>query len=218
MRYSLIIGLLLSISFFATAQELKHEGKNIGDIIPDDWEIFSCDTGDLNKDGLDDLAFIVRQHKENLIEISLDCGDTILIDENKFIVAIYWGKANGYFTHYKDWDDLVWPESSTASYEELWVKITDKGTLKFRVKMFLSAGGWTNPNYTVTYRFQNGNFYRIGYDSDEYSRATMEGEKISINYSTGKRYIVKYNASDLSESPGYWESFKEDLKEIDKGF
>ncbi len=210
-----MIGLLISISFFATAQELKHEGKNISDIIPDDWEIFSSDTGDLNKDGLNDLAFIVRQQNKDLIEIN---DDGCIIDENNFIVAIYWGNANGIFTHYKDWNNLVWPESWSSTYDELSVDITPKGTLKFKVRIFLSAGGWTNPNYTVTYRFQNGDFYKIGYDSDEFNRGTMEGERISINYSTGKRYIVKYNASDDTESPGYWETFSEDLKKIDEGF
>lgn len=212
MKHLLSILLALALCTLASAQKLKSEGANASEIIPNGWEIISESTGDLNKDGIADLAFIVRENEDSMIIKE----EYRTINENAYTLAIYWGTPNGKFTHYKDWVGLFSAEGESESYEDLSVEITTRGTMKIHVHVFISAGSWTNPNFTVTYRYQNGDFYKIGYDSSEFHRGTGEGVSVSINYSTGKKYVEPFSMSDDKKQKGYWETLEGEEKKLKK--
>lgn len=210
MRQIFLLISLLSLSSLISAQELKLKGRNTKEIIPQGWEIISESQGDLNKDGIADLAFITRNKNKDK---ETDTNDyTEENGTNDYTLAIYWGTSGGDFSHYKDWTGLLTPEDESFSYDELNVEITSRGTLKLKIHGFISAGSWTNPNFTVTYRYQKGAFYKIGYDSSEFHRGTGEGVKVSINYSTGKRYVEPFSISDDENQKGYWETLKGEEK------
>lgn len=163
-------------------KDFKVNGKSAEDIIPEKWEIMSSATGDLNGDGIDDIAFFTRKEFKN------STPDEYKLNSNSIVLAIYWGNNNGDFTQYKIYDGLVPPEEPCGvTYENLNVEITEKRVLIYHVNIFLSCGSWTNPNYSVKYRYQDGAFYKIGYDSDEFHRASGDASNVSINYLTGKK-------------------------------
>lgn len=193
-------------------KEFKVNGKSAEDIIPEKWEIMSSATGDLNGDGIDDIAFFTRKEFKN------STPDEYKLNSNSIVLAIYWGNNNGDFTQYKIYDGLVPPEEPCGvTYENLNVEITEKRVLIYHVNIFLSCGSWTNPNYTVKYRYQDGAFYKIGYDSDEFHRASGDASNVSINYLTGKKKTTSYNMfEDSVPTITKWETFNEPLMELGK--
>lgn len=196
-------------SYDSTAKEVyefQEKGANSKDIVPENWEILSEAIGDLNGDGFDDLAFFSRR--------SIKSDSENHYTPNPIVFAIYWGKEGG-FTQYKLYEDLVSPEDGQIYYEDLSVNIPVKRVLTINVKVFLGYGSWTNPNFSVKYRYQNGAFYKIGYDADEFHRATGDAHDVSINYLTGKKRTILYNVfEDSIPKRTEWETINEPLTEL----
>lgn len=190
-----------------TTDSFKTNGTNAKDIIPENWEIISEATGDLNGDGINDLAFFSSKNVKR--EESEDYSK-----KSKIVLAIYWGKDES-FTQYKIYDDITSPEDDQITYEELSINITGKRILSINVSISLGFGSWTNPDFSKKYRYQNGAFYKIGYDSDQFNRGSGDAHRISINYLTGKKIITTYNAFDETiPQKTEKESFNEPLKEL----
>lgn len=191
-------------------KEFKTNGKNAEDIIPQRWEIMSKAIGDLNGDEIDDMAFFTRKsfHNSN--------PDEYKKNSNSIILAIYWGNNDGGFTQYKLYKGLVPPEENCGvGYEDLSIYITEKRVLIFNVYIFYSCGSWSNPNYSIKYRYQDGDFYKIGYDSDVFHRATGDASKVSINYLTGKMKTTSYNMfEDSVPTKTEWGTFSKPLKTL----
>ena len=75
-------------------------------------------------------------------------------------------------------------------------EITEKGVLKFDVSSFNSAGGSESDQQSYLFRFQDDDFYLIGFDRQSYSRLTGEAEKVNRNYLTHKQLTTTYNMFD----------------------
>lgn len=71
--------------------EFKEEGGNSKDIIPENWEILSEAIGDLNGDGINDLAFFSRR--------STKIDSENYGKSSPIVFAIYWGKDGGFTKH-----------------------------------------------------------------------------------------------------------------------
>ena len=79
--------------------------------------------------------------------------------------------------------------------------VTDRGALKIEIGSFASAGTSYVTNSNYTYRFQNGDFYKIGEEQHSMSRMTGDDKTVSTNYLTHKRQVVKQNAFDETIKP-----------------
>ncbi len=61
-----------------------------------------------------------------------------------------------------------------------------KGVLKIHLHYWLSCGSWYVTNHTYTFRYQDRAFKLIGYDVDDFHRASGDITARSINFMTGK--------------------------------
>ncbi|MBO4430858.1 MAG: hypothetical protein J5790_05925 [Bacteroidaceae bacterium] len=172
-----------------SAQALKQQGASAEQIVPEGWEHEEA-LGDLNKDGVKDLVVLAKPNfKENM----QTRDDGYEYNFNPYILAIYFGQAEGDFQQWKQYEDLFEPDSEWTT-NDVDVEITERGTLNISTNFFASAGSWGTNQTKYTYRYQNGDFYRIGKESSDMMRNTGEMTTVSENYLTWKRQTIKDNA------------------------
>lgn len=186
-------------------KKFKTRGSKSKSIIPQGWEIIADAKGDLNGDGIDDIAFFTRKNKKNRNEESDP-------NPNSIVLAIYWGDKDNGFNQYKLFSSIVSSEDEFNHLNELKIDITSKKVLAINANY---SGDSADGFYSLKYRYQNGAFYKIGYDSQGVDRPAGNVYTISINYLTGKtctktRDLFEDNSPEKTE----WETFNEPLKEL----
>ena len=184
-----LTALCLAMALCTQAQSLKRQGTAVSDIVPKGWEVNQA-TGDLNKDGIDDLVLVV---KPDFSENTKTRDDGYVYNFNQPILAIYFGAPNGSFKQWNEYHDVIEADGEGVSVDVALV-VTKRGTLSLTTEIFHSMGSWGNDKYTYVYRFQHGDFYLIGKQTECMMRNTGEIEIVSDNYLTWKRLTIKDNA------------------------
>jgi hypothetical protein len=174
------------------AVELKRQGTSVEDIVPAGW-LHQESQGDLNKDGIADLVVIATpDYEENLKRRD----DGYVYNFNQPILAIYFGDAQGLFSQWRQYDNVIPADDNEYCRHDIALTVTERGTLRIAVGVWCSAGSYGTSTDTYIYRYQKGDFYLIGKDSEEMQRNTGENIVISENYLTWKRQEVKSNVFD----------------------
>lgn len=182
---SIFLLVSLSISVFGQAQEKQ----NPSDFIPKGYVIHKYEggvsasgwdeiKGDLNKDGLVDIILIIKGTDKSKIIQNDDHGK---LDRNRRGIIILFNKGNGYWLAGKNYDCFSSENEDGGVYfaPELYVEVK-KGNLV--VEYLHGRYG----NWSYTFRFQNGDFELIGYDSYS-SRGPVPQYEESINFMTKKK-------------------------------
>ena len=170
--------LLAALPMLLSAEELAKKGRSIEDIVPQGVNYVKAE-GDLNKDGLSDLVIYAQP-----------------------VLAIYFATPSSDYEQWKQYNDVLpIDEEGDDLYIEIDLSVTDRGTLKIDVGSFASAGTSYNNQNNYTFRFQNGDFYKIGEEQHSMSRMTGNAETVSYNYLTHKCQRVKENVFDDTIMP-----------------
>jgi hypothetical protein len=74
-----------------------------------------------------------------------------------------------------------------------------KGTVQVSLTFWMNAGSWYTSKTRFTFRYQDGCFKLIGYDSTEAKRNSGETTTVSVNYPAKKMKIAKGNIEDDRE-------------------
>ena len=161
-----------------SAQNLAKKGRSAEEIVPQGTSYVKAE-GDLNKDGLSDLVVYAQP-----------------------MLAIYFATPSGDYEQWKQYDEILpIDEEGDDLMIEISLTISDRGALKLEVGSFASAGTSYVSRNNYTYRFQNGDFYKIGEEQYSMSRMTGEANTVSNNYLTHKRQVVKENVFDETVKP-----------------
>ena len=190
-RITLLV--LAALPMLSSAEELAKKGRSIEDIVPQGVNYIKAE-GDLNKDGLSDLVVYAQP-----------------------VLAIYFATSSGDYEQWKQYNDVLpIDEEGDDLYIEIDLSVTDRGTLKIDVGSFASAGTSYNSQNNYTFRFQNGDFYKIGEEQHSMSRMTGNAETVSYNYLTHKCQRVRENVFDDTIMPKEtWTSIpKKPLKKL----
>jgi hypothetical protein len=187
------------ISVFGQVQERK----NPSDFIPKGYVIHKYEggissggwdeiKGDLNKDGLEDIVLIIKGTEKSKIIKDEDRGE---LDRNRRGILVLLNKGNGYVLASKNYDCFSSENEDGGVYfaPELEVEIK-KGNL------YISYGHGRYGNWSYTFRYKNGNFELIGYDSYS-SRGPVPQFQVSINFLTKKKLTMdNLNKNDEDDS------------------
>lgn len=174
----LLFILLGALPMLVSAQELAKKGRSAEEIVPQGTSYVKAE-GDLNKDGLSDLVVYAQP-----------------------VLAIYFATPSGDYEQWKQYDEILpIDEEGDDLMIEIELSISDRGALKIEVGSFASAGTSYVSRNNYTYRFQNGDFYKIGEEQYSMSRMTGEANTVSNNYLTHKRQVVKENVFDETVKP-----------------
>lgn len=194
MRQILITWLSL-LSLTAIAQKLQETGTNVDELVPQGWSHQEA-SGDLNKDGIPDLAVIaLPDFKEHLYTRD----DGYVYNFNQPLFAIYFGTGDNELRLWRQYDEIIPRDEDEYASNEWDVSITERGALRIAVSVFYSAGSWTSPSATYVYRYQDGDFYLIGKDSHSFARNTGVDVVVSENYITHKQQTITSNGFDEDE-------------------
>lgn len=168
------------------AQSFKTSGSSAADVVPNGWES-DFKTGDLNKDGIADLAIIATPcNKENM----RTRDDGYVYNFNQPVLAIYWGEKNGNYKLYKQYDNVIPARPDEFMSIDSSLEIAKNGSLRIILDYFASAGSWTQPRTTHVFSYRNGDFYLIGKDVTELERTTGKTVVTSENYLTNKCIVT----------------------------
>lgn len=196
----LILILTIVIPSVLHAQRMATSFTDIEDILPEGW-VCASNNGDMNKDGLEDMAVIFYPPEQQ--------GNPIL--------AVYWGTAKGSFHIWKQLPDVL-PANDDYILREYSVEVTKKGVLKLSYGFMMTAGGWNNDRYTYLFRYdqQQDDFLLIGEEYSTMSRNTGEAMDVSTNYLTAKQKTMRYNGmSGKGKGKETWKNTpKEPLKHL----
>jgi len=177
----------------AQKEVLSHIPKTVKqyqDFVPAGYAIMAEETGDLDKDGKDDVALILKSTMEDTISI-----DTAI---NRILVVALRSK-NGYSTAAVT-DKLIkcrtcggpgWDDPYNGMHLDKGVLIIDH-----------FGGGMIRWSITSRFRYQNGNFYLVGSTKQHFNNGKMnadgefaDADYTDVNYVTGQRERRKIDSN-----------------------
>jgi hypothetical protein len=179
---------------------LPKQASSADGFVPTGWVLEAQASGDLNQDGVDDLALVIRQeYPDNIIANSDGFGEDPF-DSNPRILAIAFRKGAGNDYALQLENRTLIPRRTNPSAEDPFdqddgIAVT-RGAVKVRLRWFMSAGGWETFTVAYTFRHRRGMFELIGYDRDELHRGSGATKAVSINYLTRKVEVTTGSIQD----------------------
>ena len=198
-KLTTILFLLIYANSFCQSETkvLLDSGGSIENLVPRNWKILSTTNGDLNKDGISDLVFVIEKTDKENIKLNEGGLGSDTINLNPRILGIYFKDKNGKFIKKLESNSFIILRDSPTMDEPFdGIEILENGVLQINFKFWFSAGSWSMSNHTYKFRFQHDQFELIGYDAYERHRGTGEETDYSINFSTGKMNITKVTMDD----------------------
>jgi hypothetical protein len=179
---------------------LPKTGHCIDDFVPKGWKLIDKVVGDLNKDGLPDIAGVIEEilddyeyfngcDQNRILFVAFNKGVSrykLSVQKNNIILTLYDGGLWGdpfvatRFDQYQHGDN-----QRTGIF-------VNRGSLLIR---FYGGSSW-RWSRKFRFRYQNEGWYLIGYDYEYYHTSGWQGQNnsVSYNYLTGKK-IEGFNES-----------------------
>lgn len=178
--------------------------KNPADFVPKGHVIFDTIYGDLNKDGSEDCAIIIKGTDKSKVIKDDYRGQ---LDRNRRGIIVLFNKNNNYELVVKNYDCFSSENEDGGVYyaPELSVEV-----IKGKLDVSYRHGRYGYWSYT--FRFQNNDFELIGYDSTSSNGPVIDSD-LSINFLTRTK-IVNVNTNKNGESGD--EVFEKTVTKISK--
>ena len=191
--YQILFPLFLLFTLQTTSvqgQSLKQEGDCVEELVPQGWSHYET-TGDMNKDGIADMAVMT---KPNFKEKIVTRDDGYEYNFNQPVFAIYFGTSDGKLKLWKEYGNLLPADDDMDCTNNFSFEVTNRGVLNITIQPECTQGSYFSNINRYSYRFQNGDFFLIGKEDESIQRNTGEVELVSENYLTWKRQVKKSNA------------------------
>lgn len=153
---------------------------------PKGWTIEASAVGDLDKDGDEDVVFVL--HETNPANVLKNEGLGIPeLNTNPRILGVGFREGTGYRLALQNSTLIprhIEPVLEDPFSAEGGLEVA-RGAFSVKLISFANAGGWEAGDAKLTFRWQNGRFELIGWERDTVRRNTGETELRSANFSTG---------------------------------
>lgn len=150
--------------------------------VPKGWVLEAKADGDLNADKRNDAVLVLHMNDpKNFVPSDWDPNQKY--DSNPRMLVVAFARNGGY--ELVAADNALIPRLENQNQDDPFdgVSIRD-GTLRIKMHIFMSAGGWWMGAVGYTFRWQAGHLKLIGYERDGVQRNTGETDRVSINYLT----------------------------------
>ncbi|HEY4250504.1 MAG TPA: hypothetical protein VGM87_04875 [Roseomonas sp.] len=181
---------------------LPAQAASAAGFAPAGWRVEAEVQGDLNADGIPDIAFTLRaQDRANVLD-HRGLGENPFDSNPRILAAAFGRPGGGYALALADHGliprrtDPVLTDAFDAEAQSLAIQ---RGTLRLRLEQFSSAGSWDAGNRTFTFRWQEGRFALIGFDRMGVQRNSGQTTRISVNYLTRRMQTATGNIETNAE-------------------
>lgn len=175
--------------------------------VPDGWYLEKSVEGDLDKDGLPDLALIIRQNDPKLVIEGNGLG-TDPYDGNPRTILVALKQAGGGYLRIAQNDQII-PVTGGAMIDDPIDNASDgsltidKGVMRLNIGFWSSAGSWDMFNRTFSFRLKGRQLGLIGYDNHHVHRGSGALNIVSINYLT-RRKKTEIGSIEDDHVPEVW--------------
>ena len=149
--------------------------------IPKDWKILDSCSTDFNKDNIIDKVFVIQENKHTISRGNEECeGDSIL--KKEIIIRFGLGKEK-YKTSLKTskiFGKCNWGIQGTDAYSDI-------SNRKNTFGITFTTGGTLRSNLSYYFRYQDNDWFLIGYDEITYQVPYEDKYIKEINFLTGKQ-------------------------------
>ncbi|MBN8940651.1 MAG: hypothetical protein J0H01_14225 [Rhizobiales bacterium] len=156
--------------------------------VPPGWRLEQSRRGDLTGDGIEDVAFVLRQVEPANILANPGLGAR-RFDTNPRILVVAFGRADHSGFDLALRNTTLIPRRENPTLEDPLANdaiAIASGALRIRLRLASSAGSWETASTTYTFQHRDGELRMVGYDRSTTMRNTGETKAISINYLTGR--------------------------------
>ncbi|WP_173203793.1 hypothetical protein [Sphingopyxis sp. BSNA05] len=175
--------------------------------VPDGWYLEKSVEGDLDKDGLPDLAIIIRQNDPELVIEGNGFGADQYDGNPRTIVVALKQTGGGYLRIAQN--DQIIPVTGGAMFDDPIDNASDgsltidKGVIRLNIGFWASAGTWDMFNRTFSFRLKGAQLGLIGYDNHHVHRGSGALNIVSINYLTWRKKTESGSIED-DHVPEVW--------------
>lgn len=166
------------------------------DLVPKGWAIETESRGDLNGDGAPDLMLVLNMTDPGNVLKNSGLGSQELDTNPRMLVVAFAETATKRYSVALADHTLIPRHTNPFMDDPLEGAAIVKGTVRVSLTFWMSAGSWYTSQTKLTFRYQDGCFKLIGYDSTETKRNTGEMSTVSINYLAKKIKTTKGNVED----------------------
>ncbi len=176
--------------------------------VPKGWVLEAQASGDLNRDGVADIAVVARQNDPRNIVENPDLGENPF-NTNPRILAIAFrnGPAGDYVLQAEN-HTLIPRRTDPVVADPFEGKglTIERGSLRVNLTLWLSAGGWDMSGMTYTFQHRNGRIELIGYDRATTNRSSLDTTDVSVNYLTGRMKTSTGNSNSDKAPKVVWKT------------
>ena len=155
--------------------------------VPAGWKLESKRSGDLNGDGRDDIVLVLRGDNPSHVVDARGQGGPQRYDANpRMLVVAFAGASGGYDLAFEN-HTLIARTTEPGTQDPLDPDGIQAGGVEIKSRTLQVTLGYFGGNMghvTYTFRFRNGGFAMIGYDSVDVDRFAGTIRQVSVNYST----------------------------------
>lgn len=179
---TLLLGVFVNVSYGQNFiyPEIKITGGSILDFIPPGWILRDSTSGDLNKDGIADVA-IILQHQDSVLVLN-NYGDTVLTQPR--ILLILFQNHDHTFSLVEQSNSFILTHDNPNMddpYQRLLIK---KAVLEIQFQLFYHTGSWEVKTLTYKFRYQQKQLVLIGTEYYSLHRSSHDFEACSYNFLT----------------------------------
>lgn len=167
---------------------LPATGATVQAFVPEGWTIEFEQSGDLSKDGRDDVVLVLRMQDPANVVQNEGLGASEFDTNPRLLAVLFAEAAGGYRLAVQDHALIPRPDNPVmADYlEGVDAVAVRRGAFAVRLHSWASAGSWSMGNTSFTFRHQDGCFRLIGYDATNVHRGSGEILESSLNFPAGK--------------------------------
>ena len=161
--------------------------------VPSGWRIVLRTDGDMNGDGRDDLAMILRDADPKNV-VKNDGFGPPAFDTNPYVLVVALRRPDGGY-QLTAADHTLIPRATQPNIDDYLEDATPatirRGVLRIGLRLFANAGGADLAQVTFSFRLEQGHLRLIGYDNNDVQRMSGETLDVSVDFLTRRVKTTK---------------------------